>query len=260
MIEFRGVTRTYGRKTAVDDLTLDVRPAEVFALLGPNGAGKTTTIKMIVSLLRPDRGTVEVCGHDVVADPRQATRLLGYVPDEPYLYDKLSGREFLEFTAEMRGLPRSSIRQRIEEESETFDLGGFLDDLAETYSHGMKQRLVFTSALLHQPQVLVIDEPMVGLDPRSVRIVKDLLRRRAAAGTAVFMSTHTLSVAEEIADRIAIMNAGRLHFLGTVAELRQKLSSRDASLEALFLELTNGENGNGNGRAESPPSEPRRRD
>jgi len=243
MIHFDGVTRTYGRKLAVDRLTLAVKPGEVLALLGPNGAGKTTTIKILVGLLRPDAGTIRVCDFDVGRETRRAIRVLGYVPDEPFLYDKLSGREFLEFTAEMRGLDRPAVAASIARECEYFDLGEFLDDLIETYSHGMKQRLVFASALLHDPPVLVVDEPMVGLDPRSMRIVKNLLRRRAAANKTVFMSTHTLAVAEEIADRIGIMNGGRLHFLGTVEELQEQLSSHHASLESLFLELTERENG-----------------
>ncbi len=240
MIEFDAVTRTYGRKVAVDRLTLAVRPGEVFALLGPNGAGKTTAIKMLVGLLRPDSGTIRIRGLDVTRHARHAVHTLGYVPDEPFLYDKLSGREFLEFVAEMRGLDRQSVKAAIARQSEIFNLSDFLDDLVETYSHGMKQRLVFASAVLHDPAALVIDEPMVGLDPRSVRMVKDLLRSRAAAGTTVFMSTHTLAVAEEIADRIGIVNHGRLHFLGTLAELQQELSSPHSSLERLFLELTDG--------------------
>ncbi|OHB70675.1 MAG: ABC transporter, partial [Planctomycetes bacterium RBG_13_63_9] len=206
-------------------------------------AGKTTTIKMLVGLLRPDSGTVRVCGCDVVRDTRQAARLLGYVPDEPFLYEKLSGREFLEFVAQMRGLDGSAVSARIDREAGGFDLEEFLDGLIETYSHGMRQRLVFASATVHDPAVLVIDEPMVGLDPRSVRMVKDMLRRRAAGGATVFLSTHTLAVAEEIADRIGILDHGRLCFLGTVAELRQELSAEHTSLESLFLQLTGGDNG-----------------
>jgi ABC-2 type transport system ATP-binding protein len=163
MIEFMNVTRRYGSKVAVEALSLRVRPGELFALLGPNGAGKTTTIKILVGLLRPDAGTVRVCGHDVVAETRQAARAIGYVPDEPFLYDKLSGREFLEFAAEMRGLDRATVAARIARETRQFQLAGFLDDLIETYSHGMKQRVVFAAALLHDPAVLVIDEPIVGL-------------------------------------------------------------------------------------------------
>ncbi len=245
MIEFDNVMRSYAQKVAVDHLSLTVAGGELFALLGPNGAGKTTTIKMLAGLLRPMGGSVRVCGHDVVTDARRAAHSIGYVPEEPFLYDKLSGREFLEFVAEMRGLRRPDIDQRIRRECQFFDLGDFLDDLIETYSHGMRQRLVFASALLHDPPVLVIDEPMVGLDPRSVRAVKDRLRDRAAAGTTIFMSTHTLDIAEEIASRIGIMDYGRLHFLGTVADLQSHLAAYDASLERLFLDLTSGD-----GRAE----------
>jgi ABC-2 type transport system ATP-binding protein len=245
MIELQNVTRAYGRKVAVDGLNLAVRPGELFAMLGPNGAGKTTTIKMLVGLLRPDSGSVRVCGFDVTGQTRQAASLLGYVPDEPFLYDKLSGREFLEFAAQMRGLDRSAAADRIARESQDYNLGEFLDELIETYSHGMRQRLVFASATLHDPAVLVIDEPMVGLDPLSVRTVKDMLRRRVAAGGTVFLSTHTLALAEEIADRIGIVNHGRLHFLGTVAQLRQELSSDHSSLESLFLQLTADQRGPG---------------
>ncbi|MBN1394721.1 MAG: ABC transporter ATP-binding protein [Pirellulales bacterium] len=243
MIEFDNATRTFARKVAVDGLTLSVPPGELFALLGPNGAGKTTTIKMLTGLLRPTSGAVKVCGIDLTADVRRATHALGYVPEEPFLYDKLSGREFLEFAAEMRGLERATVKERIQRENGYFELGDFLDDLTETYSHGMKQRIVFASAMLHDPPVLVIDEPMVGLDPRSVRMVKDRLRERAAAGTIIFMSTHTLAIAEEIAHRIGIMDHGRLHFLGTVAQLQRELASSHTRLEPLFLELTSGNNG-----------------
>jgi ABC-2 type transport system ATP-binding protein len=238
MIEFHHVTRNYARKVAVDGLSLTVPPGELFALLGPNGAGKTTTIKMLAGLLRPTSGRVVACGCDLVGDVRRATRCMGYVPEEPFLYDKLSGREFLEFAAEMRGLDRAAVDDRLRRQCRDFDLDDFVDDLTETYSHGMKQRLVLASALLHDPAVLVLDEPMIGLDPRSVRMVKDLLRAQAAAGVAVFMSTHTLAVAEEIADRIGIMDHGRLHFLGTVAELQRELASPHAALEPLFLQLT----------------------
>jgi ABC-2 type transport system ATP-binding protein len=240
MIEFENVTRSYGCKVAVDGLSFTANHGELFALLGPNGAGKTTTMRMLVGLLRPNAGSIRVCGHDVVAGTRQAAGILGYVPEEPFLYDKLSGREFLEFAAGMRGMDRSLISARIERESQRFEMSDFLDHLTETYSHGMRQRLVFAAAVLHDPSVLVVDEPMVGLDPRSVRTVKDLLRVHTAAGGTVLMSTHTLAIAEEIADRIGILDAGRLRFQGTLPELRQELSSPDASLEPLFLELTNG--------------------
>ena len=237
MIELRQVTRVFDRKTAVDSLDLDVPPGELFAFLGPNGAGKTTTIKMMVGLLRPTRGRLRIAGFDVVRQPREASLQTGYVPDEPYLYDKLSGREFLDFVSQLYGLPPPAAAARIEQLIETFGLADFVDDLTESYSHGMRQRLVYASALLHDPQVLILDEPMVGLDPRSMRLVKDLLRAKVREGKTVFMSTHTLAIAEEIADRIAVIADGRLLYLGTVEALRLQLSRSD-SLEQLFLTLT----------------------
>jgi ABC-2 type transport system ATP-binding protein len=240
MIEFDHVGRDYGSKVAVADLSLAIPRGELFALLGPNGAGKTTTIRMLVGLLQPSRGTVRVCGHDVVRDPRAAHLHLGYVPDEPCLYDKLTGREFLWFIADMFGMPRQAAAKRIDREIELFELGDFADDLAESYSLGMKQRLVFAASLLHDPDVLVLDEPMVGLDPRSVRIVKDILAERTAEGMTVFMSTHTLAMAEEMADRLGIMVRGRLRFLGTVAELRDQMAVEAPTLEQLYLEITSG--------------------
>jgi len=247
MIEFDHVSRTYGDKLAVDDLSLAIPRGELFALLGPNGAGKTTTIKMLVGLLRPSRGTVRICGHDLRKEARSAHLHTGYVPDEPTLYDKLTGREFLWFIADMFGMPRHVAAEKIDREVDHFELAEFADDLAESYSLGMKQRLVFAAALLHDPDVLVLDEPMVGLDPRSVRIVKDLLRARTEEGMTVFMSTHTLAMAEEMADRVGIMVRGQLRFLGTLAELRDQVAVETTSLENLYLELTTA-------RPAAPPS------
>ena len=238
MIEFAHVTRTYGPKVAVSDLTLAIPRGELFALLGPNGAGKTTTIRMLVGLLQPSRGTIRVCDNDVVRDPRAAHLHVGYVPDEPCLYDKLTGREFLWFIADMFGMPRRLAGSRIDREIEHFELADFADDLCESCSLGMRQRLVFAASLLHDPDVLVLDEPMVGLDPRSVKIVKDLLTERTREGMTVFMSTHTLAMAEELADRVGIMVRGQLRFLGTVPELREQMSLEATSLEQLYLELT----------------------
>ena len=238
MIEFDHVTRTYGSKVAVSDLTLAIPRGELFALLGPNGAGKTTTIRMLVGLLQPSRGAIRVCRADVVREPRAAHLHVGYVPDEPCLYDKLTGREFLWFIADMFGMPRHLAAARIDREIDHFELAEFADDLAESYSLGMKQRLVFAASLLHDPDVLVLDEPMVGLDPRSVRIVKDLLRTRTSEGMTVFMSTHTLAMAEEMADRVGIMVRGQLRFLGTIPELRDQMAVEATSLEQLYLELT----------------------
>ncbi|MHB8900445.1 MAG: ABC transporter ATP-binding protein [Thermoguttaceae bacterium] len=257
MIEFENVARNYGSKPAVAGLSMTIASGELFAFLGPNGAGKTTTIKMLTGLLRPSAGKITVCGHDTVAASREVARNVGYVPDEPYLYDKLSGREFLEFVGRMHGLGNGQVDDRIEREADRFQLGGFLADLAESYSHGMKQRVVFAAALMHDPPVLVVDEPMVGLDPRSARLVKDLFREATAAGTTVFMSTHGLSLAEELADRIGIIDEGRLQFLGVLPEVSDAHGGTRTSLEGLFLELTGG-NGCRAG-AEKESEEPCRR-
>lgn len=238
MIEIENVTRTYGRKTAVKDLSLTIQKGELFAFLGPNGAGKTTTIKMLVGLLQPSSGTVRVGGHDVSKDPRAAARTVGFVPDEPHLYDKLSGREFLHFVADLFAMPPAEAAKEIEQQIEIFALEPFVDHLTESYSHGMKQRLVFASALLHRPQVLILDEPMVGLDPQHANVVKNHLRKLAREGVTVFMSTHTLSLAEEIADRIGVIFKGTVRFLGTMKELETRLAREGDSLEELFLELT----------------------
>jgi ABC-2 type transport system ATP-binding protein len=240
MIKLIQARRCYGRKVAVDRLDLHIPQGELFAFLGPNGAGKTTTIKMMVGLLQPTEGEVHICGFNLANHIREANMRTGYVPDEPYLYDKLTGREFLQFVADLYGLTADQSAEAIAEQIELFALDEFVDLLTENYSHGMKQRLVFAAALVHNPSVLIVDEPMVGLDPRSMRLVKDLLRDKARAGTTVFMSTHTLAIAEEIADRIGVIMNGRLRFLGTVDELRHQLAS-DASLEKLFLTLTEAE-------------------
>ena len=230
MIQFENATRTYGNKVAVSDLSLTIPSGELFALLGPNGAGKTTTIKMLVGLLRPSSGVIRVCGHDLITETRSAHLHLGYVPDEPYLYDKLTGHEFLRFIADMYRIPRDLSQERIKREIDRFELHEFADELAE-------------AAFLHAPDVLVLDEPMVGLDPRSVRIVKDLLKAKTADGMTVFMSTHTLAMAEEMADRMGIMVQGNLKFLGTVSELREQVDMETRSLENLYLEITSSETG-----------------
>jgi len=237
MIEIVGVSRNYGTKLAVDDLSLTIPAGELFVFLGPNGAGKTTTIRMLVGLLQPSSGNIYICGYDSIADTRFANASMAYVPDEPYLYDKLTGREFLKFISEMYALSNDESTKSIEQVIELFELHEFIDELAEKYSHGMKQRTAFAAALLHNPRVLVVDEPMVGLDPRSARLVKDLLRQRVSEGMTVFMSTHTLSAAEEIADRIAIFDHGRIAFLGTLDQLRQRHSKGDLTLEQMYLDM-----------------------
>ena len=237
MIQFENATRTYGNKVAVSDLSLTIPSGELFALLGPNGAGKTTTIKMLVGLLRPSSGVIRVCGHDLITETRSAHLHLGYVPDEPYLYDKLTGHEFLRFIADMYRIPQDLSQERIRREIDRFELHEFADELAENYSLGMRQRLVFAAAFLHDPDVLVLDEPMVGLDPQHARVLKDILREQAEAGVTVFVSTHQLSVAEEMADRIGIMHQVRLVAVGSHDELQA--ANRDNRLESIFLSLTN---------------------
>ena len=236
-IEISGVTKRFGDFTAVDDLSLHVNRGELLAFLGPNGAGKTTTIKMISGLLTADRGTIKVCGHLMGRDGRAAKAQLAYVPDQPFLYEKLTGREFLQFVAEMYGLSPSVAAPRIDDLVKRLEMRPFLDQLTESYSHGMKQRTVLAAALLHKPTVLVIDEPLIGLDPKTVRTVKDLMREMTQAGQSIFMSTHTLEVAENIADRIGIIRHGKLVSIGTLEELRRG-AAPGTTLEEIFLSLT----------------------
>ncbi len=237
MIRFENVTHRFGRKAAVEDLNLTIPSGELFALLGRNGAGKTTTIKILVGLLRPTEGKVWVDDKWVADDPSETNRRIGYVPDQPQLYEKLTGREFLEFVGQMYGLTGSVLEEAIERQIQQFHLAEFADHLAESYSHGMKQRTVFAAAMLHEPQTIVVDEPLVGLDPHSIRLAKDLLRQCARGGAAVLMSTHTLAVAEEIADRIGVIDRGRLLFEGTLPTLRKELEDGESRLEDLYLRL-----------------------
>jgi len=245
MIEIASLTKEYGSKKALQGLDLRLETGEVFALLGPNGAGKTTTLKILAGLVRPTTGSARVAGFDVVADGLRAREVLSYVPDEPYLYDKLTGGEFLRMVADLYRLPRDRTEEEIARLSDVFELSGYIDDLCESYSHGMKQRIVIASALLHNPRVLILDEPTVGLDPKSTRTLKNILLKQAhGQGLTVLISTHTLSLAEELADRIGILNLGRLVALGTLDELRSLQEKRGAPghdrLEDLFLDLTGG--------------------
>jgi ABC-2 type transport system ATP-binding protein len=240
-IVLQNVTKRFGRTTAVSNLSLEVGAGELFAFLGPNGAGKTTTIKMIAGLLRPDNGSVQVCGIPMTADGVAVRAQLAYVPDQPFLYDKLTGREFLTFVGQMYQVPSRVIDQRIDRLAHQLDVN-FLDQLTEGYSHGMRQKVALAAALLHDPKVLVIDEPMVGLDPRTVRTVKQVFIDLAHAGSTVFVSTHTLAVAEAIADRIGIIHRSHLVIVGTLEELRATARS-EASLEDVFLALTADESG-----------------
>jgi ABC-2 type transport system ATP-binding protein len=236
MIKLENVSKAYGTRTAVQDLSLDIAAGELFAFLGPNGAGKTTTIKMMCGLLFPSAGRVLIGGFDMQHDGDRARPLISYVPDQPYLYEKLTGREFLQFVADMYGLSPGDARERMAWVIEQFELESFVDDLTERYSHGMRQRTVFAAALVHKPRVLIVDEPTVGLDPHSVRQLKDLLRRQANQGTTVFLSTHTLDLAQELADRIGIVQKGRLISCGTFEEIRRQ-AAVDGNLEDVFLTL-----------------------
>ena len=237
MIRTEGLTKRFGDTLALAGLDLEVGAGEFFCFLGPNGAGKTTTIKLLVGLLRPDAGRALVGGHDIQREPLAAKRLLGYVPDQPYLYERLTGREFLRLVAGLYGLDGAGVDVRIAGVLEAYDVVDVADGLIGDLSHGMRQKLSFAATFLHEPRVVVVDEPWVGLDPRSIRNVKDRLRAGTRAGLTVFMSTHTLSIAEEIADRVGIIHRGRLLFTGTVAEVKA-LASRPGTLEDVFLELT----------------------
>jgi ABC-2 type transport system ATP-binding protein len=237
MIELIHVSKKYGTKVAVNDLHLTIHAGEMFAFLGPNGAGKTTTIKMMCGLLFPTTGAIRIAGFDLERQGQDARQHISYVPDTPFLYEKLTGREMLHFIAEMYQMPQDHALRRIDKMIELFNLFTFIDDLTQNYSHGMRQRTVFAAALLHEPQVLIVDEPTVGLDPRSIRLLKDVLRDETKRGATVFLSTHSLDIAQELSDRIGVINQGKLIGCGTLDELRRQ-SDHNGSLEEVFLKMT----------------------
>jgi len=239
LIDTSHLVKRFGDKAAVDDVTFQVNGGEIFGFLGPNGAGKTTTIKMIVGLLQPTEGLVTVGGYDVVKQAVQAKAACGYVPDEPNLYAKLTARELLRFVGDLYGLDRAQSARRTEELLRLFGLTEAGDETTDSYSHGMKQKTSLAAALVHDPKVLILDEPTVGLDPKSARLIKDLLRQMAERGAAVMLSTHILEIAENMCDRIGIINRGKLVASGTMDELRQ-LGQGESSLEDIFLGLTGG--------------------
>jgi ABC-2 type transport system ATP-binding protein len=240
VIRLAGLTKRYGTFTAVDGIDLEVPRGELFGLLGPNGAGKTTTLRMIAGILRPTSGAVLVGGIDIQQQPLEAKARLGYIPDRPFVYDKLTGGEFLRFAAALYGQQGSAVERRIDELLEFFELTPWKNELTETYSHGMRQKLIISGALVHRPEVIVVDEPMVGLDPKSARLLKELFRQFVDRGGTVLMSTHTLEVAEVMCDRIAILYRGKIAADGTMDDLRQQTASDSISLEDLFLKLTGG--------------------
>lgn len=241
MIRLEELTKRYGSQPAVQDLSLEVRPGEVFGFLGPNGAGKTTTIKMMAGLLRPTSGRIFLAGHDLHRDPEKAKAALGFIPDRPFLYEKLTATEFLRFVAGLYGIDGIDVRGRVDRLLDLVELRHARTDLVESFSHGMKQRLVMAAAFVHEPRVLIVDEPMVGLDPKGARLIKNVFRNEARRGMSIFMSTHTLEVAQEVCDRIGIIFRGRLIACGTMDELQRLAESDRPDLEPIFLRLTGGE-------------------
>jgi ABC-2 type transport system ATP-binding protein len=238
MIQLRSLTKRYGKFTAVDSIDLTVSQGEIFGFLGPNGAGKTTTLRMIAGILRPTAGTVTIGGVDVVTNPLAAKAKLGYIPDRPFIYEKLTGSEFLRFVAGLYDQQGPDVDNRARELLALFDLEDWRDELVESYSHGMRQKLIISSAFVHRPEAIVVDEPMVGLDPKAARILKDLFREYVNRGHTIMMSTHTLEVAESLCDRIAIIQGGKIRAEGTMAELRTQSEDGTERLESIFLKLT----------------------
>lgn len=238
MIQTRALNKSFGEKQAVIDLNMDIPDGEFFCVLGPNAAGKTTTIKMLTGLLKPTSGQILVGGKDITGDPSAAKSAISYIPDTPFLYDKLTALEFLNFIADIYEIDGSSL---IPELLEQFGLSEASNILIENFSHGMKQRLTFCAAFLHDPRVIIIDEPMVGLDPYAIRMVKNSLKEKSGKGATIFMSTHTLPICEELADRIGIMHKGRLITIGTYDEIREMENAQNNNLEEIFLKLTSEE-------------------
>jgi len=237
-ISLKHVVKTFGNITAVSNVDLEIRPGEIFGLLGPNGSGKSTAMKMLLGLVQPDAGTVEVFGTDVRRDPVSVKRQVGYVPESPRLYEFLTGLEYLDFIGDVFGISTEEKKERISEYLKALDLEGREGDMISGYSQGMKQKVALVAALLHKPKLLILDEPLNGLDPKSARIVKDLLHELRTQGVTTLMSTHILEIAEAICDRIAIMYQGHVLALGSMDELRQKASLPGSGLEDVFLKLT----------------------
>src|SRR5438477_11544274 len=237
MIRLTALSKRYGSFTAVNGIDLSVPRGQLFGFLGPNGAGKTTTLRMIAGILRPTTGRIEIAGIDIVADPSAEKSKLGFIPDRPFIYEKLTGAEFLRFVAGLYDQSGAQVEHRVRELLALFDLEEWRDELVESYSHGMRQKLIISSAFVHRPEVIVVDEPMVGLDPKAARILKDLFREYTRRGNTIMMSTHTLAVAEAMFDRIAIIQAGRIRAAGTMKDLREHAAAGASGLEDIFLKL-----------------------
>lgn len=241
MITLNMVSKRFGQFMAVDGISLEVKPGEIFGFLGPNGAGKTTTIKMLAGLLQPTSGNVIIDGWDIARHPVRAKSVVGFIPDRPFLYEKLTALEFLRFMAGLYNCCSNGVEQRITYLLSLFDLTDWQHELIESFSHGMKQRLVMASAFIHQPRLIIVDEPMVGLDPRGAKLVKEVFRGFCVQGGTVFMSTHTLEIAEEVCDRIAIIHRGKIVAVGTIRELREQSGSEGTTLNSIFFNLVGGE-------------------
>ena len=238
MIHLTQLTKRFGKLNAVHDVTLHIRAGEIFGFLGPNGAGKTTTIKMIAGVIEPTSGRIIIDGKNLAEDPVGAKQVTGFIPDRSFLYEKLSGIEFLQFITSLYGLEDGHAKTKIEELLALFEMEAWAGELIESYSHGMKQRVVMAAALVHEPKLIVVDEPMVGLDPKGARLVRSIFRSLAEKGVTIFLSTHTLAIAEELCDRIGIIHEGHVIALGTAAELKEKAGDPKSNLEVVFLKLT----------------------
>jgi ABC-2 type transport system ATP-binding protein len=241
MIKLKNLTKRFGKIIAVNRLNLSISKGEIFGFIGPNGAGKTTTLRMMGGVIAPTEGSVMIDGINMADDPENTKKRIGFIPDRPFLYEKLTGMEFLRFMSDLYGIEDGLFYERSEKILKKFSLYHWADELIESYSHGMKQRLIISAAILHDPKVIVVDEPMVGLDPAGIRMVKDLFRSLAKMGTTIFMSTHTLAVAEDLCDRIGIIHKGFLIATGTIEELKQRAQVQEGDLEEIFLILTEGE-------------------
>jgi ABC-2 type transport system ATP-binding protein len=245
LIEIKGLIKEFGKVRAVDDLNLTVERGEFFGFLGPNGAGKTTTIKIMAGLLKPTSGKVRLGGYDLKREMFKAKGISSYIPDKPFIYEKLTGREFLRFVSGLYGMGENDVEGKIDELAVTFSMTDYIDDMVEGYSHGMKQKLVMAQALIHNPEIIIVDEPMVGLDPRSIKLVKEIFTRLAEKGVTIFMSTHTLEHAQEMCDRIGIIHRGNLIAVGSMDELMKTAHTRRRELEEIFFILTEEEGGTG---------------
>ena len=238
MLKIENLTKKFGNYTAVNSINIHIKEGELFGFLGPNGAGKTTTIKMIVGLYAPTSGEIHFNGMDIKSDPIEVKKIFGYVPDQPYMYEKLTGKEFLYFSGGLYDLSKKEIKERIEELVDLMKIGDWLNKRTEEYSQGMKQRITFASAFLHNPRLLVIDEPMIGLDPQSAHVVKNVLKQKAKEGMSIFMSTHSLNVAEEICTRVGIINKSEMIFDDSIDVLHKMKKEMERNFEELFIELT----------------------